>query len=95
MRIRTAVRKNSGKPDGIGKSSGNRRKIQSAHSRQNTGFPIRIHAFHSNAVILRSARIWSRARRTSLAHIPQRQERIPNTGIPNHTKAMRTRSETR
>ena len=60
MRIRTAVRKNSGKPDGIGKSSGNRRKIQSAQSRQNTGFPIRIHAFHSNAVILRSARIWSR-----------------------------------
>ena len=47
MRIRTAVRKNSGKPDGIGKSSGNRRKIQSAQSRQNTGFPIRIHAFHS------------------------------------------------
>lgn len=39
MRIRTAVRKNSGKPDGIGKSSGNRRKIQSAQSRQNTGFP--------------------------------------------------------
>ena len=33
---------------GSGESSGNRRKIQSAQSRQNTGFPIRVHAFQSH-----------------------------------------------
>ena len=96
-KIRTcaAVRKNSGKPAGIGRSSGNRRKIQSAQSRQNTGFPINTQAFQSQGTILQRARIWSRAKRISLASIPQRQARIPNSGIPNHTNAMRTRREIR
>ena len=93
--ICTAVRKKSGRPAGIGRSSGNSRKIQSAQSRQKTGFPINIHAFQSHGTILRSARIWSRAKSISLASIPQRHARIPNSGIPNHTKAMRMRSETR
>ena len=52
-----AVRKKSGKPAGIGRSSGNSRKIHRAQSRQNTGFPINTHAFQSQDTILRSARI--------------------------------------
>ena len=93
--ICAAVRKKIGRPAGIGRSSGNSRKIQSAQSRQKTGFPINIHAFQSQGTILRSARTWSKAKRISLASIPQRQARIPNSGIPNHTNAMRTRREIR
>ena len=93
--ICTAVRKKSGSPAGSGSVSGKSRKSHRAQSRQKTGFPINIHAFQSHGTILRSARIWSRAKSISLASIPQRHARIPNFGIPNHTKAMRMRSETR
>ena len=93
--ICTAVRKKSGSPAGSGSVSGKSRKSHRAQSRQKTGFPINIHAFQSQGTILRSARIWSRAKSISLASIPQRQARIPNSGIPNHTNVMRTRREIR
>ena len=81
--ICTAVRKKSGSPAGSGSVSGKSRKSHRAQSRQKTGFPINIHAFQSHGTILRSARTWSRAKKISLASIPQRQARI------------RMRSETR
>lgn len=80
--ICTAVRKKSGSPAGSGSVSGKRRKSHRAQSRQKTGFPINIHAFQSHGTILRSARIWSRAKRISLASIPQRQAPDPKLRDP-------------